>query len=493
MSTLKTTSIGIVIGIVLTSLYSNLFHSGEDSTDSDEKKPLYWVAPMDANFRRDGPGKSPMGMDLVPVYEESGANDEPGTVRISPDIIQSLGVRVAYARTQSLPQQVQTVGYVKYNEDNLTHIHPRVEGWIDKLYVKTEGVRVKQGDPLYELYSPELVNAQEELLLALHQNSRTLISAAQGRLKALKMPQDNINKLKETRQVQRSVIFYAPTSGIVDMLNIREGAFVKPGTAMMTLGDLNDIWVEAEVFEQQAGMIHLGQSIELTADFNPSRIWVGKVDFIYPALNPKNRALRLRATFPNHDHQLQPNMFTQVNIIDNDTTPRLLVPSSAVIRTPHMNRVVLAKGNGVFKSIAVNVGRRTSEFTEIHEGLMPGDAVVTSAQFLLDSESSISSDFMRISHSSGGPDLSEPLQSAEVEGEIVSLDIEQRVANIHRGAIEKWGRPPATVEFVFDKGLDPSQLNESDKLRFVFEIRNGDFVIVNFARFTGSKDNGAST
>lgn len=477
---------GFLIALIIASAYFFVFNSSENNADSGEKTPLYWVAPMDPNFRRDGPGLSPMGMALVPVYEESGANDEPGTVRIKPHIIQNLGVKSAYAKTLSLPRQISTVGYIKYNENKLIHVHPRVEGWIEKLYVKTEGVAVEKGDPLYELYSPELVNAQEELLLAYQQNNRTLIHAAQSRLLSLKMPKSNLNTLKKTRKIQRSVTFYAQTSGVLDMLNVREGVFVKPGTAMMTLASLEDIWVEGEVFEQNAHHVEVGQPLTLTLNAQPEKLWQGQVEFIYPAMDANMRTLRFRASFPNIDHQLHPNMFTQLQLETTAAQARLVVPKNAVIRTAQQDRVVLAKGNGVFKSVAVKLGNVTRDYAEILSGLLPGDAVVVAAQFLIDSESSINSDFLRISPPPQSTDLSAPIQSAEVDGEIVSVDKQARRAEIHRGPIEKWGRDADTVLFEFADDVDISDLAQGVAIRFIFEIRDGDFVIVSFDKKGGN-------
>ena len=204
---IKPIVIGMVIGGFLTfGVYSFMAptNSGEaSSVVTAEKKPLYWVAPMDANYKRDKPGKSPMGMDLVPVYDDGGKGPDegPGTIRISPDVVNNLGVRTAIVSYKSLHTEINTVGYVAYDEDKLVHIHPRVQGWIEKLYVKAIGDPVKKGQPLYEIYSPELVNAQEELLLALDRKNSRLISAAENRLSALQLPKSSIVKLKKTKKV----------------------------------------------------------------------------------------------------------------------------------------------------------------------------------------------------------------------------------------------------------------------------------------------------
>ena len=231
-----------------------------DSESNNKKEPLYWVAPMDSNYRRDEPGLSPMGMDLVPVYEESGStkNDGPGSVKISPTVINNLGVRTAPVKFAALKNEVNTVGYVQYNQDQLIHIHPRVEGWVETLYVKAAGDQVKQDEPLYTLYSPQLVNAQEEFVLALNRNNSVLIRAAKARLKSLNVSDGFIARLQASKQVLQNITFYARQGGVVDELNIREGFYVKPDTSMMSIAQLDEVWVEAEVFERQAELIRIG-------------------------------------------------------------------------------------------------------------------------------------------------------------------------------------------------------------------------------------------
>ena len=368
------------------------------NASSDEKKPLYWVAPMDANYRRDGPGKSPMGMDLVPVYEEdrAGANAGPGTITIHSSMVNNLGVRTATAEKRLLQQPVNTVGYVQYDQGSLIHIHPRVEGWVEKLHVKAEGDAVEKGQALYALYSPQLVTAQEELLIALNRSNQQLITAAKDRLRALQLPDWFIEHLSKTRQVKQTVSFFAPQSGVLDQLAIREGFFVKPGTTMMSIASLDEVWVEAEIFERQAAFIEVGLPVTMTLDYEPNKRWQGKVDYIYPTLEATTRTLRVRVRFSNGDKQLKPNMFTRIQIHTQSDKPVLVIPNEAIIHTGNQDRVVLALGEGQFKSIAVTPGQSGDQWTEIAAGLNEGDQVVTSAQFLLDSESSKTSDFKRM-------------------------------------------------------------------------------------------------
>ena len=419
--------------------FSGLLNLSESSqlseTDSGEKKPLYWVAPMDANYRRDKPGKSPMGMDLVPVYEEeSGDSDAgPGTVMISPEVVNNLGVRTAPAELAELHAVIQTVGYVGYDEDQLVHIHPRVKGWIEKLHVKAAGDPVRKGQPLYNIYSPELVNAQEELLLAMERNSPRLIRASELRLSALRVPQNLINNLKKGGAVQQNVTFYSPQDGVVDNLVIREGFYVSPGTTIMSIGALDQVWVEAEVFERQSGLVEPGQPVTMTLDYLPGKQWRGKVDYIYPTLDSKTRTVRVRLRFENSDDLLKPNMFAQVVIHADSTEKSLIIPKEAVIRTGRSNRVVVALG----------------------------DAVVTSAQFLIDSESSKTSDFKRMNYEEKPP---MPM-SVWTEATINSLMASQRKVSATHQAISQWDWPEMTMDFSVADSVDLSSLKEGMQLQ----------------------------
>jgi Cu(I)/Ag(I) efflux system membrane fusion protein len=394
----------LLLAVVLTGIlsrYLTMLHLGaadDTQTSVVEKKPLYWVAPMDPEYRRDQPGKSPMGMDLIPVFEEPdhATGSSRGTVVISPQVVNNLGVRTATAQLRRLHYDISSVAYVHYDEDKLVHIHPRVEGWIEKLYVKAAGEPVVKGEALYSLYSPQLVNAQEELLLALNRNSPRLVSAAEDRLRSLQIGPAVIARLKRVRKVQQTLTFFAPQSGIVENLNIREGFFVKPGTTVMSLGELSAVWVEAQVFERQAALVKPGLPVTMTLDYLPGKQWQGKIDYVYPVLDPKTRTVRARVRFDNEQGLLKPNMFARVTIQGDSGDAVLAIPREAVIRTGKQDRVVLALGEGRYRSIAVSLGRLSDQYIEVVQGLEVGDRVVTSAQFLLDSESSKRSDFKRM-------------------------------------------------------------------------------------------------
>ena len=454
--------IGAALGAGALSLYQGTGSSGNgNEATSGEKKPLYWVAPMDSNYRRDKPGKSPMGMDLIPVYEEGSSGDDfgPGAVKIAPHVVNNLGVRTAPVELKNMHTEISTVGYVQYDEDKLIHIHPRVDGWIEKLYVKAAGNPVEKGQPLYTLYSPQLVNAQEELLIAIKRNNSSLIAAAKDRLKALQLSADFIQKLEKTRKVQQNITFYSPQAGVVDGLKIREGFYVKPGNTILSIGQLDQVWVEAEVFERDAALIKEGLPVSMTLDYLPGEDWAGVVDYVYPTLNSKTRTLRVRLKFDNPDYQLKPNMFAQVSIHANQADSTILVPKEAVIRTGKQDRVVLALGDGQFKSIEVTIGRVDIDSIEILEGLNEDDVVVTSAQFLIDSESSKNSDFKRMTHD-------EVPSSVWMEGEINSVMAGHRMVNITHGPAEAWDWPEMTMDFDVGEKVDIDSLKSGQSLHF---------------------------
>ena len=481
--------IGAAIGAGTLGLFLNPNSEGP-KTNSEEKKPLYWVAPMDSNYRRDKPGKSPMGMDLIPVYEDESSTDDfgPGAVRVAPHVVNNLGVRTAPVELENMHTEISTVGYVQYDEDKLIHIHPRVDGWIEKLYVKAEGDPVEKGQPLYSLYSPQLVNAQEELLIALKRDNGSLVTAAKDRLKALQLSAGLIKELEQTKKVQQTITFYSPQAGVVDGLKIREGFYVKPGDTLLSIGKLDQVWVEAEVFERDAALIKEGLPVSMTLDYLPGEDWTGVVDYVYPTLNVKTRTLRVRLTFNNPDFQLKPNMFAQVAIHSSSKENTILVPKEAVIRTGKQDRVVLVLGQGQFKSIEVIIGRVNDNFIEILEGLSGNEVVVTSAQFLIDSESSKSSDFKRMamlestetelaSAMNMNMNMKNEVSSATVLGVINAIDKKNRTLNISREAIEKWNRPAARFDFLVTDAIDIQALTIGMKVRFTFEVRD-DLVII---------------
>jgi len=365
------------------------------AAEQDDREILYWVAPMDANYRRDKPGKSPMGMELVPVYADADGGDG-SSISIAPEVVQNLGVRTAVAERSRLWRGIDTVGYVDYDESKVSHIHLRTEGWIENLAVESEGERVTRGQRLFNLYSPALVNAQEEFVQALVGGNKGLIRASRSRLTALGIPGSQIKRLEKERKASQTIPIYAPQDGVVASLSVRDGMYIKPATRVMSLADLSSVWLLAEVFERQADWVEVNQPAEVTLAFLPGRTWEGRVEYIYPSLDPKTRTLKARLRFPNPDEALKPNMYANVIIYGGPKDDVVVIPIEALIRTGREERVVIALGEGRFESRTVRAGIESGEWVEVIEGVQPGEDIVVSGQFLIDSEASLKASMMRM-------------------------------------------------------------------------------------------------
>ena len=435
--------------------------NGDKTVDGDTAEILYWVAPMDGAYRRDKPGKSPMGMDLLPVYASSKTDDE-AVVSISAEVENNLGLRTAKVANQPLYQTIITVGSIAFSDDEITHIHSRTEGWIEKLNINSVGSRVSKGDVLFELYSPEFVNAQEEFVSVLSANNRRMINAAKRRLRLLDFTEAQIKRLQRTRKVLRRVEVYAPHDGVVSTLNVREGMFIKPSIEIMAVGDLATVWVVAEVFERQAGWLKVGQKVHMTVSSFVNQSWLGQVQYIYPEFDRKSRSARVRISFDNADLLLKPNMVAQLEIQAGNNTPRLLVPSEAVIRTENKQRVVKQVGDGEYRSVWVKTGIESNGFTEILSGLYADDTVVVSAQFLIDSESNIDAELLRMS------DVKKPTK-LWVEAEIEHIDRINRRITVNHEEITGWGKPAMKMTLKVVNTLKLQHLSEGGKYTLQFQ------------------------
>ncbi|MGB5261513.1 MAG: efflux RND transporter periplasmic adaptor subunit [Gammaproteobacteria bacterium] len=372
-----------------------------------EQEILYWVAPMDPNYRRDKPGKSPMGMDLVPVYADADAGDGSG-VTIAPEVVQNLGVRTAVAERSRLWRGIDTVGYVDYDESMVSHIHLRTEGWIENLAVESEGARVTRGQRLFDLYAPELVNAQQEFIQALKIGNQGLVRASRSRLAALGIPDSQISQLEKDRKPGQTIPVYAPQDGVVASLSVREGMFVKPADVIMSLADLSSVWLLAEIFERQADWVKVGQPATVSLSFLPGRTWEGTVEYIYPSLDPKTRTLKARLRFPNPDEALKPNMYANVKIYGGPQEAIVVIPIEALIRTGREERVIIARGGGRFEARRVRAGIESGEWVQMLAGVAPGEEVVVSGQFLIDSEASLRASMRRMDATASGDDEGVP-------------------------------------------------------------------------------------
>jgi len=436
-----------------------------------EKKILYWVAPMDPNFRQEGPGKSPMGMDLVPFYEEGGDDN---AVTISPAIVQNLGVRTKQAEVGKLWKRVDSVGYVDFDENMISHVHLRTEGWIEKLVVKSEGERVKKGELLFELYSPTLVNAQDEYLQALRSKNRRLINASYERLRALGIEKTQINRIKKTGRSEQLIKVRASQDGIVSKLNAREGMFVKPRMEVMTLADLSSVWIQVEVFEREADWVKVGKPAEITLSYLPGRKWEGTVEYVYPSLDPRTRTLRARLKFSNPDESLKPNMFANVIIFGGATQDMVSIPTEALIRTGDSERVIVSLGEGKFSPRNVVSGIESGDRIQIIEGLKGDEYIVTSSQFLLDSEASIKASLNRMSDPAPAPkkDMEKAMDGTQVSSKMVTgkgvvrdLMGEGKI-NLSHDPIQALGWPSMTMDFKLAEGVSTKDLKPGMAVEF---------------------------
>ena len=466
----------ILMPVLLMTAFSSIVSAAE------EKEILYWVAPMDPNYQRDKPGKSPMGMDLIPYY--ANGNDNGSSVSISPTVVQNLGVRTAKAELTRLWRGIDTVGYVDYDESKVSHIHLRTEGWIEKLAVESEGERVKKGEFLFDVYSPKLVNAQEELVTALASGNKGLIRASKERLSALGISNAQIEKLQSNRKVKQRISIYAPQDGVVSELPVREGMFVKPSMKVMTLGDLSSVWLLAEVFERQTQWVEVGQSAEVSLSYIPGKTWQGKVEYIYPSLDPKTRTLKVRLRFNNPGETLKPNMYANVKLFGGAKENTIVIPLEGLIRTGREQRVIIALGEGKFEARKVTAGIESGNYVEIREGVSEGENIVISGQFLIDSEASMRASLTRMS----APDKVENSEMTDKQsvddskivsgsGIIKVIKADERKLNLQHAAIADLGWPAMTMDFALADDLDISDLSVDDNVMFQLQQRDDRYLI----------------
>ncbi|MFI5294324.1 MAG: efflux RND transporter periplasmic adaptor subunit [Thermodesulfovibrionales bacterium] len=367
-----------------------------------ERKIKYWVAPMDPTYIRDKPGKSPMGMDLVPVYEDEEPTAE-GVIRIDPVTIQNIGVKTTKVTKGALIADIRTVGHVAYNEGRVDHIHTKVSGWVERLFVDTTGQDVRKGEKLLTIYSPELVATQEEYLQALEYAKRTegskfndisgsgksLIDATRRRLLLMDINPGQIEALEKSGEIQKTMALYSPTNGIVIDKKVLAGMKVTPGTELYTLADLSNVWILGSIYEYELPFVEKGQEAEVILPYEPGVVYKGRISFIYPYLSAATRTVQVRIDFKNPRLKLKPDMYVDLSIKSKTARNVLQVPSDAVIRTGTRNVVITALGNGKFLPKEVELGPQGQGMVEIKSGLVEGETVVSSGQFLIDSESNL--------------------------------------------------------------------------------------------------------
>lgn len=480
--------LGILVffaGLFVGRQWLSVSESTQVDTGEQEKKPLYWVAPMDKNYRRDGPGKSPMGMDLVPVYEEDAAAGDDNGITISPFVENNLGVKVASVTSEKLLMPINTIGVVEFDESRITHVHSRVEGWIERLGIASSGDRVSQGQILYELYSPALVSAQEEYLAAVRSGSQHLIRASRSRLLALGLTSEHVSELAKRGRVEQTIQVRAERDGIVIDLNVRDGMFIQPATEVLSFGSLDSVWLIAEVFERQAAMLSEGMSVSASLTAQPGREWNANVNYVYPELDASTRTLKARVRLPNQDGLLKPKMLMQVAMLAEAKQETLSVPRSALIKAENHARVVKALGDGRYQSVLVEAGMEglasVSEDSELSErrvqildGLEEGDEIVVSAQFLIDSESNIGEELLRMQKQDKSSTQTSSAVRVMTRGKVEKLMPEMGLVSITHEPIPEWEWPSMKMDFPLGPEISMDRFTPGETIQFELE-KTGDW------------------
>jgi len=380
---------------------------GDDSATQSgpkERKVLYWRAPMNPSFVSDKPGKSPMGMDLVPVYADASESATGSTIKIDPVTIQNMGIRSTAVKRGPLVKTIRTVGRVDYDEQTVAFIDTKFEGWIEKLYVDETGVQVEKGAPLFDVYSPKLWESQEEYLAALRgverlagskmpearDEAQRLVDAAEIQLRYYDITDEQIDELKTTHKSRKTLTINSPARGIVTEKMALEGMYVKPGMRLYTIADLSRVWVYVDIYEYQLPWVRMGQQATMTLPYIPGEAFTGRVVYIYPYLEKQSRVIKVRLEFENPHLELKPEMYANVMLFNDLNREALLVPREAYIDSGTRKVAFVVRDGGKFQPREIQVGVEAENgMVEVSDGLDEGDRVVTSGQFMLAAESKL--------------------------------------------------------------------------------------------------------
>jgi multidrug efflux pump subunit AcrA (membrane-fusion protein)/rubrerythrin len=373
---------------------------GSSNAPPAEHKVKYYKSTMNAGEVSPTPAKDSMGMDMVPVYEDETAGALLPT--IDPVTIQNMNIHTAPVTRGPLRRTIRTVGGIDYNETALADVTTKVKGWIEKLYVDATGQQVHRGEALFEIYSPELYSAQREYLLAAEQGTNApggsvLKSSARTKLKFFDISDEQIAELERTGQPSKTLRIVAPQDGFVMEKLVVEGQMVDLGMKIYRLADLGLVWVQAQIYEQDLPYVKLGQEATMTLSYLPDREFRGRVTYIYPNVDEKTRTAKVRMEFHNPGYFLKPGMFATVEVTSELEPSALLVPDMAILRSGERNTVFVALGGGKFEPRAVTLGPQAEhDMFQVLSGLKEGERIVTSGQFLLDSESQLRESILKM-------------------------------------------------------------------------------------------------
>jgi multidrug efflux pump subunit AcrA (membrane-fusion protein)/rubrerythrin len=404
-----------ICGMKLTPVRKQASASG--ATASGQRKVKFYKSTMNPGETSPAPAKDSMGMDMVPVYETEGGASDSQLITVEPMTMQDMNIHTATVTRGPLRRLVRTVGVIDYNEAGLADVTTKFKGWVEKLYVDTTGQQVHRGEPLFEVYSPELYSAQREYVIGLEGTNApggaALKASARTKLKFFDISEEQIADLERTREPRKTLRVVAPQDGFVVEKLVVEGQMVDAGMKLYRLADLGLVWAQAQIYEQDLGYLKLGQEATVTLSYLPDREFRGRVTYIYPNVDEKTRTARVRMEFHNPGYFLKPGMFATVQVLSELAPSVLLVPDTAILRSGEKNTVFLALEGGRFEPRTVVLGAQAENDTyQVLSGLNEGERIVTSGQFLLDSESQLRQAIQKMS----GPKGAAAAASAGHEG-----------------------------------------------------------------------------
>ena len=445
-----------------------------------ERKVLYYRNPMGIPDTSPVPKKDPMGMDYIPVYEGEEPAD-PGAVKISTDRMQKLGVRTETAVLRDLARTVRAVGTLQINERRQYTLAPKFEGWIEVLHVNATGEPVAKGQPLMEIYSPELVSAQQEYAIArkalaaipydnpeAQSGMRRLAESTLARLRNWDISEEQLEQLQRDPGGKRLLTLRSPAGGVVMEKKAVEGMRFMPGEVLYRIADLSVLWLVADVFEQDLALVRVGEPVRAHIDSYPDRAFDGKVAFIYPFLNSQTRTGRVRIELPNSQRLLKPDMYAHVELRGAGRRA-LAVPDSALIDSGKRRVVLVERAPGRFEPREVKTGLQGEGYVEILEGVRENERVVVSANFLIDAESNLKAALAGFGAAgdAGGSKPSAPPRVHKGQGTVEAVDLGSGSFTLSHGPIASLSWPAMTMDFeVRDKallsGIKPGQKVQVD-------------------------------
>ncbi len=452
--------------------------------DGSGKTVKYWYDPMVPNQKFDKPGKSPfMDMQLEPKYANEGSSGEEGGVAISSQTAQNLGIRIEKVSTKNFGESFSAVGRIEPDERRFYAVQTRIPGFVERLSVRAVGDPVSKGQKIAEIYAPELLAAQQEYLALLGLNSvdsdNSLKQAARNRLKLLGMTEGEIVAITKTGKASPRFGVYAPASGILTELGVREGGQLMAGSSLIQISDLSQVWMIAEVPERDAARLKPGIAAAVQLQSLPGEVFKGKVGYLYPMLNDTSRTLQVRIELPNKGNRLRPGMYANVEFT-GQTHEALSVPTESIIATGKRKVVIVKEANG-YRPVEIKAGQERDSYTEILAGLAEGEDVVVSGQFLIDSEASLSGVLARLSQQDKamdkgmgqGNDMQMSKDTAmstekmpKGRGKVVDVDAKSGKVTLDHEPIKDIGWPSMTMGFKVKDSKQLSQLKAGDEVEF---------------------------